>query len=638
LSEERKPKERKEVESPAADFVKLLEQLKASRGFDFSGYKPSSLVRRVQRRMQQLGIHSYADYGDFLEVHPDEFVPLFNTILINVTSFFRDPNAWQALAERALPRILESKGPEDAIRCWSAGCASGEEAYTLAMLLAEALGDQEFRRRVKIYATDVDEEALAEARQGSYASSRTEGISEERLTRFFEKSGDRQVFRPDLRRSLIFGRHDLMQDAAISRLDLLVCRNTLMYFNSETQAKILARMHFALNRQGFLFLGKAETMLSHGGSFLPEDLKSRIFQRAPNANLRDRMLAIAPSLSASPDVLGIGRSLRLREAAYDSGAAAQITVDRRGHLVLANDRARQLFQLAPVDLGRPLQDLEISYRPVELRSHIDSVVSSHVGVTLKDVEWRPAAKAEPRVLEIQIAPLLDGAGGVLGTSISFLDLTVQHQLHTEVERAHQELETANEELQSSNEELETTNEELQSTIEELETTNEELQSANEELETMNEELQSTNEELRSMNDQLQLRSEELRLVNVHLHSILGSLRSAVVVLGKNMEVEVWSDKAQDLWGLRGDEVRGKSLLSLDIGLPVEKLRDPILQCLDSGPQGQELVLDGINRRGRPIRCKVTCTRLGQGAGTAGAILLMDEVDGTSSEAGALPRD
>ncbi len=608
---------------PTHDFVRLLEYLKASRGFDFSGYKLSSLIRRVQKRMQQIGVASYADYVDFLEVHPDEFLPLFNTVLINVTGFFRDAEAWEAVRREVLPHILEAKGPEDAIRCWSAGCASGEEAYTLAMILAEALGEHEFRQRVKIYATDADEDALSQARQGSYLEAQIQGLPEELRSRYFEKVGERWVFRTDLRRSLIFGRHDLVQDAAISRLDLLICRNTLMYLNAETQAKVLARFHFALNRGGYLFLGKAETLLSHSNSFRPVDLKSRIFQRAPTSSLHDRMLALTPA-NAATDGQGASRHVRIRDAAFDSGPMAQITVDRKGHLVLANEQARRLLNLSPGDTGRLLQDLEISYRPVELRSHIETVTASRAGITLKDVAWHPAG-GEPRVLEIQIVPLADGVGAFLGVSVSFLDVSIQHQLHRDLERAKQELETAYEELQSANEELETTNEELQSTIEELETTNEELQSANEELETMNEELQSTNDELRIMNDQIQQRSEDLDRVNSHLRSILGSLRAAVVVLNSRLEVEIWSDKAQELWGLRGDEVQGQPFLLLDIGLPVDQLEQPIRSCLDSGPAGTELLLDSINRRGRPVRCQIACTRLGNGTGPAGVILLMEEV-------------
>ena len=624
-SEDPKPPESLEpLVSPASDFVKLLEYLKSNRGFDFSGYKPSSLLRRVQKRMQQVGVANYSDYIDYLEVHPDEFLPLFNTVLINVTAFFRDPAAWQVVAERILPRILESKGPDDPIRFWSAGCASGEEAYTLAILLAEALGERELRQRVKIYATDVDEEALAQARQGSYSATQAEAVPEELRAKYFERVGERYVFRSDLRRLLIFGRHDLVQDAAISRIDLLTCRNTLMYFNSEAQAKILARFHFALSRNGYLFLGKAETLLTHGNSFRPEDLKTRIFQRAGSATLRDRMLALTPATAAGGSTHGGVRPLRVREAAFDAGPVAQIAVDHKGLLMLANDQARRLFKLASADLGRPLQDLEISYRPVELRSHIEAVGTSRNGVMVEGVEWRPAG-SEPRTLEVQILPLTDGTGTLLGTSVSFLDNTLQNRLHNELERANQELETAYEELQSSNEELETTNEELQSTIEELETTNEELQSANEELETMNEELQSTNEELRTLNDQIHVRSEELRSVNTYLHSILASLRAAVVVLNGDLEVEIWSEKAQELWGLRQDEVEGQPFLSLDIGLPVEELREPILQGMNDGPRGSEVMLDGVNRRGRPLRCRITCTRLGDGQGSPGAILLMEEV-------------
>jgi two-component system CheB/CheR fusion protein len=240
-------------------------------------------------------------------------------------------------------------------------------------------------------------------------------------------------------------------------------------------------------------------------------------------------------------------------------------------------------------------------------------------VTLKDVEWRPAG-GEPRMLEIQVVPLAEDHGAPLGVVVSFLDLTLQHQLATQLKRTHQDLETAYEDLQSANEELETTNEELQSTVEELETTNEELQ--------------STNEELRSMNDQLQQRSDELRTLNTYLRSILGSLSAAVVVLNADLTVEIWSDKAQELWGLRDAEAKGQPFQALDIGLPVETLVQPIRASLDSGPRGIETVVAGVNRRGRPVRCRVTCTRLGEGPGSAGVILLMEEEATSGAAAGA----
>ncbi len=252
-------------------FETLLQFLQQARGFDFTGYKRPSLMRRVSRRMQVLGITSFEEYRDHLEVQQDEFATLFNSILINVTSFFRDPPAWDYLAREILPRILDSKTNGGLLRVWSAGCASGQEPYSIAIALAEAMGETEFRERVKIYATDVDEEALKEARYAAYTPAQVEGLSPERLQRYFERANGRHAFRADLRRALIFGRNDLVQDAPISRLDLLVCRNTLMYFNAETQGRILTRFHFALNGDGrgsgYLFLGRAEMLLTRGNLF-----------------------------------------------------------------------------------------------------------------------------------------------------------------------------------------------------------------------------------------------------------------------------------------------------------------------------------------------------------------------------------
>src|SRR5205823_6616564 len=196
--------------------------------------------------MQSLRMERYGDYLDYIEGHPEEFIQLFNTILINVTGFFRDTAAWEFLAAEVIPRLIAGKQPHEPMRVWSAGCASGEEAYTLAIVLAEALGLESFRQQVKIYATDVDQEALVQARQASYSARDLQPVSPELRSKYFEAVSNRFVFRPDLRRSVIFGRHDLVQDAPISRLDLIVCRNTLMYFNAETQSSILDRFYFAL--------------------------------------------------------------------------------------------------------------------------------------------------------------------------------------------------------------------------------------------------------------------------------------------------------------------------------------------------------------------------------------------------------
>jgi two-component system, chemotaxis family, CheB/CheR fusion protein len=443
--------------------------------------------------------------------------------------------------------------------------------------------------------------------------------------RFFEVINNRYVFSPDLRRSVIFGRHDLVQDAPISRLDLLVCRNTLMYFNAEIQIKILNRFHFALNNTGILFLGKAEMLLTHSDLFTPISLQQRIFRTVVKKERRNRPLTFDSNDDRETNN-ALERFARLREAAFDSVPLSQIIVDFNGNLVIANASARAMFGLNLLDLGRPLQDLEISYRPLELRSYIEEVYRNRSNIVINDV-IRNLRDNNTQYLDVHINLLEDKIGEMLGVSVTFIDISRYQELKVELQQTNQELETANEELQSSNEELETTNEELQSTNEELETTNEELQSTNEELETMNEELQSTNEELQTINDELRLRTVDLNQANAFLNSILASLQAGVVVVDRQFNILTWNEEAENLWGLRAEEVRGKSILSLDIGLPVEQLREPIRNCLAGASNTQELLLDAVNRRGRTIQCRISANPLnGSDREYLGAILLMEEVE------------
>ncbi len=588
------------------EFEAFLNYVKRERGFDFTGYKRSTLLRRVQKRLQGVGIESYSNYLDYLQVHPEEFAHLFNTIFINVTSFFRDHSAWEYISREIVPRIAVLKEANEPIRVWSAGCASGQEAYTLAIILAEFLGIDRFRSSVKIYATDVDEDALDQARHATYSSNDLGGLSAELIERYFEATNHHYTFRKDLRRCAIFGRHDLVQDAPISRIDLLVCRNSLMYFNAETQAKILTRFHFALNDGGFLFLGKAEMLLTHSNSFMPVDLKQRIFSKVSKGAERERSLLL--SQNRNDDETNGFNLMHLRDAAFDASPVAQIVVAFNGFISLVNERARSLFGLTLKDLNRPLQDLEISYRPVELRSCIERAYAKRCTIGLKDIEWTTAT-GNNLYFNIQATPLSNTAGNLLGVNISFTDVTRPKRLQEELEHSNQELEMAYEELQSTNEELETTNEELQSSNEELETTNEELQSTNEELETMNEELQSSNEELQTINEELHLRSEELNRVNAFLELILNSMHSGVVVLDSELHIQIWNYKNEELWGLRSDEVQGQHFLNLDIGLSVEQLRQPLRSCLIGEPESVTLTLKATNRRGKAIQCEITCTAL-----------------------------
>ena len=605
------------------EFDALLEYLKQNRGFDFTGYKRASLTRRIHKRMQEVGVKTYAEFARLLEQNPAEFDQLCTTVLINVTAFFRDGVPWDELASTIVPRILENKRPDEPLRVWSAGCASGEEAYTLAIILADALGADAFRSRVKIYATDVDEHALTMARHATYDSKQVEGVPPDLLEKYFERQDGRYIFRKDLRRIVIFGRNDLVQDAPISRVDLLVCRNTLMYFNAATQAQILGRFHFALTDGGYLFLGRAETLLAHSESFAPVDLKRRIFTKVPRTNYRNRLLAMAAKQDETePEESALEG--QLRDASWDTSPLAQIVVDANGRLVVANERARTLFNLGALDFGRPFQDLEISYRPTDLRSMIDQAHAGRKPLVVRNIEW-PLRGGDIRWIDVQAAPLY-ASGQVAGVAISFDDVTAFQRLQRELEKSNVELEGAYEELQSTNEELETTNEELQSTVEELETTNEELQSTNEELETMNEELQSTNEELTTINDELRLRSDELNDVNAFMKAVLASLRGGVVVLDTELRVEVWNEKAVDLWGVRADEVRGMHFMMLDIGLPVQMLAKAIRACLLGESERETLTIEAINRRGKPITCEVTCTPMWRASGdeVRGVILVMEE--------------
>jgi len=605
------------------EFEGLLDLLRRARGFDFAGYKRPSLVRRVRKRMQAVRVDTYRDYMAVLEREPSEFDHLFNTVLINVTSFFRDEIPWGYLAEEIVPRILEGKGPAESIRVWSAGCATGQEAYTLAMVLCEALGLDHFLRRVKIYATDLDDEALIYARQGSYTAKEVEPVSELLRDRYFERQNGRFYFKKPLRRCVIFGRNDLVSDAPISKIDLLVCRNTLMYFDSQTQARILNRFHFALRPGGFLFLGKAETLSMYANVFEPVDLQRRVFSKVSTGLRPPRIEVFRNGVNGGNEV-EFERD-PLSTAAFEKAPLAQFVVDVKGDLVLANDRARHLFRLTNRDIGRPLQDLELSYRPVELRSLIDQIRSEERAIRLGEVAW--LMDGDERWFDVQLLPLLNSVRELLGVSVSFDDITVARDLKQELQRSHAELETAYEELQSSNEELETTNEELQSTVEELETTNEELQSTNEELETMNEELQSTNEELGSINDQLRNRGSELNELNLFLRSIFASLGGGVAVIDPELRVKVWNHRAEDLWGVRAEEVIDTRFTDLDIGLPVEKLR-PLITDTFNGRNGTgELVLDATNRRGRAIQCRIRANPLIEPdhKTAQGVILTMEEV-------------
>jgi two-component system CheB/CheR fusion protein len=386
-----------------------------------------------------------------------------------------------------------------------------------------------------------------------------------------------------------------------------------MYFDADTQRRILGNFHFALRDDGFILLGKSEVLVARSPLFAAVDLRRRVFAKVPSAAARDRVVPRAPS-AEHEDAVDQGFSDAVRNAGFESAPLARIIVDRSNRLAAANMQARMLFGLGQRDLGSLIQDLELSYRPIELRSRIEQVYAERHAISLRDVEWHTGG--ELRIVDIQVSPLSGPTGDLLGVTVTFTHVTRYRRLQ--------------EALQDSKRDLETAYEELQSTVEELDTTNEELQSTNEELETTNEELQSTNEELETINDELQQRTDELNDVNSFLEAVLGSLSAGVVVVDRELRIQAWNDAARDLWGLRSDEVQGQHLLNLDIGLPVDELRKPVRSVLGGEDGLQELTLEAVNRRGRAVRCTLRFAPLASdGQEIRGVIVMMETSDPSS---------
>jgi two-component system, chemotaxis family, CheB/CheR fusion protein len=580
----------------------LLEYLRQRCGADFSS-KRSDLIRQTAARRREARIASLEEYLGYLDKHPEGVSRLLDALLGEVSQFFQDPEMWELLGRKIIPAIAAGKDDSEPIRVWSAGCASGAEVFTLAIVLAESVGLEQFRRRVSIYATDVSDDALAKARQGIYDAKMLEPVGAALRSRYFEGADNRYRLRRDIRRSIVFGRHDLAHDVPISRLDLLICRNRLVYLDRQTQARVLARFHYALNPRGFLLLGSVDTLLDPGHLFEPVGRAPRVFAKKVSVHEAQALGPGALNAEHRGD-----RTVQLGQEVFTAMSLAQIVVDADGTLALANRLARTMFDLDGKDLGRPFRDLEVSFQPVELRSLIDRARIEGGEVVRRGVE-RALPLEGTQYLDVQVKPLRDPRGVFLGAVISFDDTTEARHAQSELRHASEDLQTAHEELQSANEELETTNEELRSTVEELEATNEELHAINEEHEAMNEELHSTNGELRSMNEQLHDRTEELQRSKLVLEAILGNIGSGIVVVDQELNILVWSKKMQDLWGLRADEVQGRSLAKLDIGLPVTDLLDPLRDCLVGSPGGRDLVVTAIERRGRMLRCRVSMTAL-----------------------------
>ena len=563
----------------AADpgFRALLDKVSESYNFDLRDYKPASLVRRLRTRMGQVHADTFAAYASILDSRPEEHVALFNTILINVTGFLRDPEAWAALGSEVIPRLVAEADQTRTIRIWSAGCSSGEEPFSVALLLAEHLGDRASEFQVKIYGTDIDEDALAEARHGLYRTDQLKDLPDGILDRYFTRDGQLWRLRRDIRRWCIFGAHNLTHAPPLSHIDLLICRNVLIYFGSALQERILSRFHYALRDGGFLFLGRSESLLARSRLFAPLQLKWRIFQRI-TAMSRGPMAVLPEPVVVPPSAVVRGEpgtATRLQRA-LDALPAAVMVIDAADTILSWNPAAEALFETPAANaVGRKFRDIDVSYRVEGLRARMEDAKARHAAARLENVSFTRRT-GEAVYAHVAIAPLFDNYR-LIGVMVAVDEATEHARLKEQMSRIAEQHATAIEELQSTNEELETTNEELQSTNEELETTVEELQAANAELAALNAELEERGAEL-------------ARLDGFH-RGVVNSMDAGLLVIDRLGIVRTWNQSAERMWGLRSEQVTGRDFFTLPLGDFVERTHVAFEHMLATA-QTQEV--DGVS--------------------------------------------
>src|SRR5213083_1239804 len=554
------------------DLRELLEKLSAQYNFDLREYKEVSLVRRIRARMTQVRAESVSAYSRLLDENAGEHVALINTILINVTGFFRDSEAWKVLAEHVVPRLVEDAADSRSLRIWSTGCSSGEEAYSIAILLAERLGAPAENYTIKIYGTDVDEEALTAARQAVYRTEQLKDVPDRLVDRYFTREGQLYRFRREFRRWCIFGSHNLTQAPPLSHIDLLVCRNALIYFTGELQDRILTRFHYSIREDGFLFLGRSESLLARSRLFTPVHQKWRIFRRTSTAS-RPAAAGLSETGSAPHAFAEAAAPSARVQRALDALPAAVVVIDVNDTILSWNPGAEALLDIPTADaLARKFRDLDISYRVEGLRARIEDVKARHAASRMDDVMFT-RRNGEAVHTDITIAPLFE-ASRFVGVLVYALEATEHARLKEQMSRIAEQHATANEELQSTNEELETTNEELQSTNEELETTVEELEVANAELGTLN--------------AQLEARSSELKRLDAYHLGLLNSMEQSVFVTDRALVVTSWNQAAERMWGLRAGEATGRDVMALPLGDATRILRTP---------------LETVSKRGVPVEVR-----------------------------------
>lgn len=553
--------------------------LRAHTNFDFRTYRKAMLVRRIQRRMNLNHVEQIKDYITLLREHPEELKQLTKDLLISVTSFFRDREMYRVLETEVIPDILRACSSERPIRVWVPGCATGEEAYSIAMVLFEAITAAQKVCPVQIFATDIDVDALQIARQGSYQESLLADVAPERIARFFLRT-DAQTYQVNkqLREAVLFAQQNILSDAPFSRIDLVSCRNVLIYLEPQVQQKLVALVHFALRGGGYLVLGPSESVGAHSDLFEPMSKKWRIFRRISVPRKVQLEFPISagdartgysqPASVAMPAQAAAVAELTLQKLVDDYAPAAVVANSR--HEVVYFSGVTHLYLQQPS--GVPTQDVLALARPglrARLRAVMQKAVREGERVSISGGHVRREGRqVSVRVTAEPLRPPRDSQGLMLitfederrrpppgkATPVAEVDEALVSQLE-------HELKSSREELHSTIEELESSNEELKASTEEVMSMNEELQSANEELETSKEELQSLNEELSTVNSQLRDKVEELEAANNDMANLLASTDIATVFLGADGRIKRFTAAATRLF----------NLIPSDVGRPIGDL-------------------------------------------------------------------
>ena len=548
-----------------SDIEEVFALLNERHGIDLQNYKPGTVQRRVESRMAATRMSSTAAFLALLRAKPAELDRLAQAIMIPVTSFFRDPEVFDALAG-ALDAMLASGAGAGPLRVWIPGCSTGEEAYSIAISLVEALERAKSARKVQIFATDIDEEAIAVGRRGVYPYDALAAVDPHLVQKHFVDTGEAYQVAKDVRERLVFAKHNLLRQPPFLRVDLVSCRNLLIYFKAEINAQLIALFHRALRVDGLLLLGKSETLGAHSELFEPIDRKAKLSRRRgvpagaePSVRNLVQLGAIYPSARPRVEIPPrISTQTLIERALAEAYAPKSVLVDENLTLLQAHGAVGDILQIAP---GKP--DLSIaSLVPRNLGTMIRSLVhkTKREGVPSEASEIDPDDGRGVRVgvrpvpvpgenLQYYLVSFLP-APSALGATLAEPGRASEQAV---VEMRH-ELTAAREHLQTVTEELETANEELQSSNEELQSANEELQSTNEELETSNEELQSTNEELQTINEELEQKSAELHEANTDLLNIQNSIQAPLVVVDRAGRLRRFNAAAAETFGLTADNL------------------------------------------------------------------------------------